>query len=267
MKAVILAGGKGTRISEETVSKPKPMISIGSMPIIWHIMKTYSYYGVNDFILCLGYKGPVIKEFFSNYALRMSNVTFDFVENKIEVHNHIREPWRVTLVDTGLETMTGGRLKRAADYLDNETFCLTYGDGLSDVNVSKVVEFHRSQSKLATMTVCKHISRFGILQLDEKSLVERFVEKPIEEGSWMNSGFYVMEPEFIQYIDGDSTVLEREPMDRAINDRQLSAYKHLGFFRGMDSLRDQMELEQLWETGKAPWKKWETLPAAPITLS
>lgn len=266
MKAVILAGGKGTRISEETISKPKPMVTIGGMPILWHIMKIYSAHGINDFVICLGYKGHVIKEFFASYALRMSNVTFDFVENAMEVHNHVREPWKVTLVETGLETMTGGRLRRIKDYLENDSFCMTYGDGLSDVDITKVIAQHRSQGKLATMTVCKHTSRFGLLQLNDDGLVNKFVEKPVEEGNWMNSGFYVMEPEFINYIDGDDTVLEREPIERAVRESQLTAYRHMGFFRGMDSLRDQMELEELWQKGKAPWKKWENIPTAQISL-
>ena len=255
MKAVIFAGGFGTRLSEETNNKPKPMVTVGSMPILWHIMKIYSFYGINDFIICLGYQGHSIKQFFADYALRCSDVTFDLENDRLHVHNHIKEPWRVTLVDTGLHTMTGGRLRRIRPYLDEETFCVTYGDGLSDVNIRDLVNFHKRCGKLFTMTVCKHTSRFGVLSL-EGDLVDNFAEKPITEGSWMNSGFFVMEPRFLDYIESDQTVLEREPIHNAVKNRQIAAFKHLGFFRGMDSLRDRTELEALWNSNQAPWKKW-----------
>ncbi len=255
MKAVILAGGRGTRITEETTLKPKPMITIGEMPILWHIMKIYSHYGIHDFVICLGYKAEMIKQFFIQYELQMSDLTVDMVKSKVEFHRKFHEPWRVTLVNTGLETMTGGRLRRVREYLGNETFCFTYGDGLSNVNINHLLDFHRTQRKLATMTVCRHTSRFGMLKLDGER-VTQFIEKPEEEGSWMNSGFYVMEPEVIDSIPGDDTVLEKGPIERLVLDGQLAAYKHLGFFRGMDSMRDKIELETLWQEQKAPWKVW-----------
>ncbi len=256
MKAVILAGGRGTRICEETVLKPKPMVRIGEMPILWHIMKIYSSFGINDFIICLGYKGEVIKEFFANYELWMSDVTFDMAAGQMTVHKKAHEPWRVTLIDTGLDTATGGRLKRIREYIQGGTFCFTYGDGLSDVDVSDVIRYHRRQGRLATMTVCRHISRFGILNIGEDGNVKRFSEKPAENGSWMNSGFFVAEPDFLDYIEDDETVLERGPLEKVIQDGQLAAYQHEGFFRGMDSMRDRQELEKLWHANAAPWKKW-----------
>jgi glucose-1-phosphate cytidylyltransferase len=256
MKAVILAGGRGTRISEETTSKPKPLITIGEMPILWHIMKIYSHYGIHDFVICLGYKGDLIKQFFTQYELQMSDFTVDMVKGKIEFHKKAHEPWRVTLVNTGLDTATGGRLKRVREYVEGETFCFTYGDGLSNVNINSLLEFHRRQGKLATMTVCRHTSRFGLVKLAGDQ-VQQFVEKPVEEGSWMNSGFYVMESDFIDYIQGDETVLEKEPVVKLVEDGQLAAFKHAGFFRGMDSMRDRIELENLWSSDQAPWRVWK----------
>jgi glucose-1-phosphate cytidylyltransferase len=260
MKAVILAGGRGTRISEESHSKPKPMITIGEMPILWHIMKIYSAHGIHDFVICLGYKSEIIKQFFAEYALRMSDVTFDLALDRITVHRHVKEPWRVTLVNTGLDTMTGGRLKRIREHVSDGTFCMTYGDGLSDVDVSQVVAFHKQHGRMATMTVSKHVSRFGILTVRPDSLVDQFVEKPTHEGSWMNSGFYVMEPKCLDLIEGDETVLEKEPIETLVRTRQLAAFRHMGFFMGMDSLRDRHELEALWASGQAPWKKWDLVP-------
>jgi glucose-1-phosphate cytidylyltransferase len=256
MKAVILAGGRGTRISEETVLKPKPMVTIGEMPILWHIMKIYSHYGINDFVLCLGYKAEIIKEFFAQYELQMSDFTIDMVSGKIEIHKKMHEPWRVTLVNTGLDTFTGGRLKRIREYVEGETFCLTYGDGLSNVNIHQLIEFHRKQAKLVTMTASRHTSRFGMLKL-ENDRVQQFIEKPVEEGSWMNSGFYVMESDFLDYISGDETVLEKGPIEKLVLDGQLAAFRHVGFFRGMDSMRDRVELEEMWNAKRAPWKVWK----------
>lgn len=256
MKAVILAGGKGTRLSEETFLKPKPMVEIGCMPILWHIMKIYSAYGVNEFIICCGYKASLIKEYFANYFLHCSDVTFDMANNKMEVHQKHAEPWRVTLVHTGLETMTGGRLKRVKNYIGNETFCFTYGDGLCNVNIAQLIEFHRAQKKLATVTVSRHQSRFGVIQENEDNLVTNFTEKPVAESSWMNSGFFVMEPKLLDYIEGDLTVLEKEPMHKLVVEKQLAAFNHEGFFQGMDSLRDKAFLEDLWSAGQAPWHVW-----------
>jgi glucose-1-phosphate cytidylyltransferase len=256
MKAVILAGGKGTRLSEETVLKPKPMVEVGGMPILWHILKIYSAYGIHDFVILCGYRGYLVKEYFANYFLHCSDVTIDMSHNRMEVHRKTAEPWKVTLVDTGQETMTGGRLKRVKDYIGKETFCFTYGDGVSDVNVSKLVAFHRSHGKLATVTAMRHPSRFGILGISEKSQVSQFAEKPIEEAGWMNSGFFVLEPPALDFIDGDQTVFEKEPLHRLVAKGELMAYRHEGFFQGMDSLRDRTHLEELWNAGKAPWKVW-----------
>ena len=255
MKTVILAGGFGTRLSEETTIKPKPMVEIGGMPILWHIMKIYTAFGINEFIICCGYKGHMIKEFFSNYFLRRSDVTFDNKKNKMEVHQNGAEPWRVTLVDTGENTMTGGRIKRVKDYIGNETFCLTYGDGVSDVNIKELISFHKKQNTLATLTAVQPPGRFGILKL-EKERVKSFKEKPQGDGAWINGGFFVLEPEVINYIDDDSTVWEQEPLINLARDGQLSAYKHYGFWQPMDTLRDKMYLEGLWSSGKAPWKVW-----------
>ena len=255
MKAVILAGGLGTRISEETLLKPKPLIEIGGMPILWHIMKLYSAYNVNEFIICCGYKGYMIKEYFANYFLHMSDVTFDIMNNKMHVHQKFAEPWKVTLVDTGLNTMTGGRLKRVKQYLDNETFCFTYGDGLSDVNITKLIDFHKSKKTQATITVVQPQGRFGKINLDSDK-VTGFEEKPNGDGGWINGGFFVLEPSVIDYIKDDTTVWEREPLERLVKEGQMSAYKHKGFWQPTDTLREKNLLEELWNSGKARWKIW-----------
>ncbi len=255
MKAVILAGGLGTRISEETHLKPKPMIEIGGHPILWHIMKIYSAHGVNDFIICCGYKGYIIKEYFSNYFLHTSDVTFDIQNNKVEIHENTAEPWRVTLVDTGRETMTGGRIKQIRQYLDEEDFCLTYGDGLSDINITQLIAHHKGQNTLATMTSVQPPGRFGATVLDGNK-VSHFQEKPVGDGGWINGGFFVLSPKVIDYVEGNETVWEREPMERLAAEGQLSAYKHRGFWQPMDALRDKHYLEKLWDLGKAPWKLW-----------
>jgi glucose-1-phosphate cytidylyltransferase len=255
MKAVILAGGFGTRISEETHLKPKPMVEIGGKPILWHIMKIYSAYGINDFIICLGYKGYVIKEYFANYFLHMSDVTFDLAQNQMLVHNHQCEPWRVTLVDTGEHTMTGGRLKRVASYLDEEDFCFTYGDGVCDINIQNLVAFHREHRVLATLTAVQPPGRFGALDMDQ-SRVLSFEEKPPGDNSWVSGGFFVLSPKVIDYIEGDQTPWEREPLESIAADRQLCAYKYRGFWYAMDALRDKNYLEDLWNSGRAPWKVW-----------
>ena len=257
MKAVILAGGFGTRLSEETGIKPKPMVEIGDKPILRHIMKIYSAYGINDFIVCLGYKGYVIKEFFATYSLHMSDVTFDLRKNNMEVHQNGTEPWKVSLIDTGEKTMTGGRLKRVRDYIGNETFCLTYGDGLIDVNIKDLINFHRDQKTLATLTAVQSPGRFGAFRLDRnQQKISAFQEKPKGNGAWINGGFFVLEPDAMDYIAGDATVWEREPMENLAKDGQLAAYRHHGFWQPMDSLRDKMVLEELWQSGKPPWKKW-----------
>ncbi|ACD94508.1 glucose-1-phosphate cytidylyltransferase [Trichlorobacter lovleyi] len=257
MKVVILAGGFGTRISEESHLKPKPMIEIGERPILWHIMKTYSHYGFNDFIICLGYKGYCIKEYFAHYFLHESDVTFDFTnENQRIIHNHSAEPWRVTLVNTGIETMTGGRVKRISRYIGDEPFMLTYGDGVADISIDNLVEYHKKHGKLATVSSIQPAGRFGALDLDADNLIHGFKEKPKGDGAWINGGFFVMQPEVFRYIDGDTTVLEREPLERLAHDGQLVAYKHTGFWQPMDSMRDKNQLEELWKTGSAPWKVW-----------
>lgn len=256
MKAVILAGGLGTRISEETSTRPKPMIEIGGKPILWHIMKTYSHHGINDFIICCGYKGYVIKEYFANYFLHMSDVTFDMSKNTMEVHQRKAEPWKVTLVDTGEETMTGGRVKRIADYVkDEEAFCLTYGDGVGDVNITELLAFHRAQNVKATLTATIPLGRFGALDLNG-SKVNSFMEKPKGDGSMINAGFFVLSPEVIDYIASDVTTWEREPLERLAQDGNLAAFPHHGFWQPMDTLRDKIHLEELWQSGKAPWKVW-----------
>ena len=256
MKAVILAGGLGTRISEESYLKPKPMIEIGGRPILWHILKTYSHHGINDFIICCGYKGYVIKEYFANHFLHMSDITFDMVNNKMEVHQQHVEPWRVTLVDTGDETMTGGRLKRVAPYLaGEEAFCFTYGDGVGDVDITALVDFHRAHGKLATLTATQPPGRFGALSLNGDQITS-FKEKPHGDGSWINGGFFVLSPKVIDRIAGDATLWEREPMESLANDGEFSAYFHRGFWQPMDTLRDKNQLEQLWDAGAAPWKIW-----------
>ena len=257
MKVVILAGGLGTRISEETVVRPKPMVEIGGKPILWHIMKTYSHYGFHDFIICLGFKGYMIKEYFSNYFLHMSDVTFDMCNNSMQVHQQYAEPWKVTLVETGSETMTGGRIKRVAPYISNETFLLTYGDGVSDVNISKLVEYHKNHGKLATVTATQPSGRFGALNLDGSDKVVSFKEKPAGDGSWINGGYFVLEPKMLNYIAGDGTILEKEPLEQLSRNGELVGYKHQGFWYAMDTLRDKNHLESLWQSGKAPWKVWK----------
>lgn len=257
MKAVILAGGLGTRISEATNLKPKPMIEIGGRPILWHIMKIYSAHGVNDFIICCGYKGYVIKEYFANYFLHMSDVTFDMARNKMEVHQQKAEPWRVTLVDTGEETMTGGRLKRVAPYLKGEEpFSFTYGDGVGNIDITALIDFHRRSGKLATVTAVQLPGRFGTLSLMGDQIVS-FAEKPQGDGSWINGGFFVLSPKVIDRIPGDDTFWEREPMETLARDGEFAAYFHRGFWQPMDTLRDKTLLEDLWASGKAPWKIWQ----------
>ena len=255
MKAVILAGGMGTRISEETALRPKPMVEIGGKPVLWHIMKNYSVHGIHDFVICCGYKGYMIKEYFANYFLHMSDVTFDMRNNKMEVHQQSAEPWRVTLVDTGETTMTGGRIKRVAQYVGDEDFCCTYGDGISDVNIAALVEFHKQQGKLATLTATQPPGRFGALQLAGNEILS-FHEKPQGDGSWINGGFFVLSPQVLNYIKDDQTLWEREPMDRLAQEGQMAAYFHSGFWQPMDTLRDKNYLEELWASGKAPWKTW-----------
>ena len=257
MKAVILAGGLGTRLSEETTVKPKPMVEIGSMPILWHIMKIYSHHNINDFVICCGYKGFVIKEFFNNYFLRSSDVTFDMSNNTMEVHNATSEPWKVTLVDTGDETLTGGRLKRVSEYVKDEPFCFTYGDGVSDVDITKLIEFHKSQDTLVTLTAVQQPGRFGAISLaEEQTRIDNFHEKPRGDGAWINCGFFVVDPKALSYIDDDSTTWEQEPLQGLARDGELSAFKHSGFWQPMDTLRDKHVLEQLWHNDEAPWKKW-----------
>jgi glucose-1-phosphate cytidylyltransferase len=257
MKTVILAGGFGTRISEESAVKPKPMIDIGNRPILWHIMKIYSAHGLNDFVICCGYKGHVIKEYFARYFLHQSDVTFDLRDDSMTVHRTEAEPWRVTLIDTGEKTLTGGRIKRVRDYVGDETFCLTYGDGVSDVNIREVIAFHRAHGVLATLTAVQPGGRFGVFSLKEgETLVHGFKEKPKGDGAWVNGGFFVCEPGIFDYIDGDATTWEQEPMERLSHDGKLAAYRHAGFWQPMDSLRDKNLLEQLWASGKAPWKIW-----------
>lgn len=255
MKAVILAGGLGTRISEESHLKPKPMITIGGKPIIWHIMKQYSHYGVNEFIICLGYKGYVVKEYFANYFLHMSDVTFDMANNEMQVHEKHVEPWKITLIETGENTQTGGRLQKVKEYIGNETFCFTYGDGVSDINIQELIAFHRAHGKLATVTAIQPPGRYGALNLNNE-IVDRFQEKPAGDGSWINGGFFVLEPEVIDFIEGPETAWEDAPLKRLANKQTLMAYRHTGFWKAMDTLRDKVNLENLWQT-TAPWKVWE----------
>jgi glucose-1-phosphate cytidylyltransferase len=257
MKAVVLAGGFGTRISEESGVKPKPMVEIGGRPILWHILKIYSAHGINDFVICLGYKGSAIKDYFASYHLYSSTVTFDMQTNEMHVHKNGAEPWRVTLVDTGEDTMTGGRLKRVRDFIGRETFCMTYGDGVSDIDIRASIRFHKSQRTLATLTAAQPPGRFGAFTLlSEQNRIETFQEKPQGDGAWVNSGFFVLEPEAIDYIEDDRTVWEKEPLERLARDGQLSAYRHSGFWQPMDTLRDKVVLENLWQSGKPPWKSW-----------
>jgi len=257
MKVVILAGGYGTRLSEETEIKPKPMVEIGSKPILWHIMKIYSTYGFNDFIILLGYKGYVVKEYFANYFLHQSDVTINLESGEMEVHNNHSEPWKVTLIDTGIDTMTGGRIKRAKKYIGNEPFLLTYGDGVGDINIEKLVEFHRKHKKILTITSVQPEGRFGALDIGEDNEVLEFKEKPKGDGGWINAGFFVCESGVFDYIKGDETIFEDEPLKKLAKDGQLYTYKHTGFWKPMDTLRDKRELNRLWNSGKAPWKIWE----------
>lgn len=257
MKTVILAGGLGTRLSEESGVRPKPMVAIGEMPIIWHIMKIYSHYGINEFIICCGYKGYVIKEYFANYYLHTSDVTFNMQANEMEVHKNFTEPWKLTLIDTGDGTMTGGRLKRVKDYIGNETFCMTYGDGVSSINIANLIDFHKRKKCLATLTAAQPPGRFGAFSLPhDQSRISTFQEKPEGDGAWVNSGFFVLEPDVFDYIDGDKTVWEKDPLERLAQDGQLCAYRHHGFWQPMDSLRDKNVLENLWDSGEPPWKVW-----------
>ena len=255
MKAVILAGGFGTRISEETNLKPKPMIEIGGMPILWHIMKIYSSYGINEFVICCGYKGYVVKEYFANYFLHMSDVTFDMKNNKMEVNQKFAESWKVTLVDTGLNTMTGGRLKKIQKYLDNETFCFTYGDGLANIDLKKLINFHKKSNSFATLTAVQPPGKYGALNLNNNKVI-KFEEKPAGDGSWINGGFFVLEPEIFNYLKDDSTVWEKEPLEKMAKQNKVAAYKHDGFWQALDTLRDKNHLQSLWDSNKAPWKVW-----------
>lgn len=256
MKVVILAGGFGTRLSEETVVKPKPMVEVGGKPMLWHIMKIYSHYGHNDFVICLGYKGYLIKEYFANYFLHMADVTFDMEQNSMHVHNKNAEPWRVTLVDTGDTTMTGGRIKRVGDYVGDATFMLTYGDGVSDVDINALVEHHKTHGRLATVTAVQPSGRFGALNIAEDHRIIGFQEKPRGDGSWINGGFFVLEPKVLGYIDGNATIWEQEPLKRLAEDGQFASFKHSGYWKPMDTLRDKQELEKRWAAGNAPWKVW-----------
>jgi glucose-1-phosphate cytidylyltransferase len=256
MKCIILAGGLGTRISEETHLRPKPMIEIGGRPILWHVMKIYAAHGIRDFIICAGYKGYMIKEYFANYFLHMSDVTFDMTQNRVEVHEGRSEPWRVTVVDTGEDTMTGGRLRRVRRYLGDETFCFTYGDGVSDVNVGTLLKFHRRHGLRATITAVQRPGRFGAIRLGPRGQVKAFEEKPQGDGAWINGGFFVLEPAVVDLIAGDETIWEREPLEKLTAAGQIAAYKHRGFWQPMDTLREKTLLEDLWSSGKAPWKLW-----------
>jgi glucose-1-phosphate cytidylyltransferase len=258
MKVLLLAGGFGSRLSEETDIRPKPMVEVGDKPILWHIMKIYSHYGFNNFVVLLGYKGYYIKEYFTNYFLHQSDVTVDLANNGLEYHGpNFVEPWKITLKDTGLNTMTGGRIKRAKKFIGNKTFMVTYGDGVGNINIEELLKFHKSHGKMATVTAVQPVGRFGAMALNDEDRVNIFAEKPKGDGSWINGGFFVFEPEFLDYIKNDETILEREPLERLARDGQLMAYKHRGFWLPMDTLRDKKELNSLWATGKAPWKVWE----------
>ncbi|OGU29016.1 MAG: glucose-1-phosphate cytidylyltransferase [Ignavibacteria bacterium GWA2_35_9] len=256
MKVVILAGGLGTRLSEETSIKPKPMVEIGGKPILWHIMKIYSYYGFNEFIICLGYKGYVIKEYFANYFIHQSDITIDMENNKIETHNHHAEPWKVTLIDTGDKTLTGGRILRIKEYVKNETFMMTYGDGVANVNIKNLIKRHREKNKIATVTAAQPFGRFGSLDIDKDNNVRHFIEKPAGDGAWVNAGFFVLETAVFKYIEHDLISFEREPLEKVAKENQLAAFHHKGFWMPMDKLSDKVELEKLWDSGKAPWKIW-----------
>ncbi|MCG8550524.1 MAG: glucose-1-phosphate cytidylyltransferase [Desulfobacterales bacterium] len=258
MKVLILAGGLGSRLSEETVVKPKPMVEIGGKPVLWHIMKIYSHYGFNDFIILCGYKGYILKEYFANYFMHCADVTFDLAENRMKIHNNPSEPWKVTLLDTGLETMTGGRVLRARKYMsENEPFMLTYGDGVADINISELISFHKQHGKAITMTSSQPAGRFGALDIVHGGKVSRFVEKPKGDGSWINAGYFVCEMDVFNYIEGDETVWEQAPLKGLSEDEQLYTYQHSGFWHPMDTLRDKIRLGQMWNTGKAPWKMWD----------
>lgn len=258
MKAVILAGGFGTRISEESYLKPKPMIEIGEKPILWHIMKLYSYYGINEFIVCAGYKQHLIKQWFADYYIHNSDITFDFTNGQeMQVHSRHAEPWKVTIIDTGLNTMTGGRIKRIKDYIGNEPFCLTYGDGVSDVDIKKLIEFHNERGTFATITTIRPKGRFGIIDI-ENGMAMSFREKSQEDTGWVNGGYMVLQPEIFNYIEGDSTIFEHEPLEKLAEERQLSCYKHYGFWQCMDTKRDKDQLEEMWENQNAPWKIWKS---------
>ncbi|MBY9077518.1 glucose-1-phosphate cytidylyltransferase [Paenibacillus sp. HN-1] len=258
MKVVILAGGYGTRISEESHLRPKPMIEIGQRPILWHIMKQYSHHGFNDFVICLGYKGFYIKEYFAHYFLHESDVTFDFrSDNQLVTHNHTAEPWKVTLVNTGIDTMTGGRVKRIQEYIGNETFMLTYGDGVSNVDIKELVRHHKLHGRLATVTTVQPSGRFGALDITANNQVNGFQEKPKGDGSWINAGFFVLEPDVFKYISSDETVFEKEPLEQLASDGELMGFRHEGFWQPMDTLRDRNYLEELWKTNNAPWKTWD----------
>jgi len=257
MKVVILAGGFGIRISEESHMIPKPMIKIGDKPILWHIMKIYAHQGMNDFIICCGYKQDIIKEWFANYYLHNSDITFDFTNhNEVTVHNNIADPWKVTLIDTGLNTMTGGRIKRIEKYVGNEIFMLTYGDGVADIDIHKLLEFHIQSGRLATLTAVQTPGRFGLANINDHDEVESFMEKPLGDGSWINGGFFVLEPGVFDYIEGDATIWEKEPLEKLASQNQLMAYRHFGFWRPMDSLRDKNVLEEMWQNNQASWKIW-----------
>ncbi|MEW6006207.1 MAG: glucose-1-phosphate cytidylyltransferase [Stygiobacter sp.] len=256
MKVVILAGGFGTRLSEETSIKPKPMVEIGDKPILWHIMKIYSHYGYNEFIICLGYKGFLIKEYFANYYLHQSDVTFDLKNNSMEIHHNNSEPWKITLVETGLNTMTGGRILKVKDYVGNESFMMTYGDGVSDIKIDKLVNYHRQSKQIATVTAAQPSGRFGALKIDTDNMVSSFMEKPSGDGNWVNAGFFVLEPEIFNYLENETTIFERGPLQKLAEENQLRAYHHFGFWMPMDKLSDKIELEKMWNENKAPWKVW-----------
>jgi glucose-1-phosphate cytidylyltransferase len=257
MKVVLLAGGLGTRISEETDSRPKPMVEIGGKPILWHIMKLYSHYGLNDFVICLGYKGYVIKEYFANYSRHMSDVTYDLLDHSVKIHNNYAEPWKITLIDTGETSMTGGRIKLIKDYIDEDTFCMTYGDGLSDIDIKELIKYHKTHKKYATMTAVQPPGRFGAIEMGKDGLVSKFLEKPSGDGAYINGGFFVLQKDIFDYIEGSDTVWEKAPLENLTRDNQLMAYQYNGFWQPMDTLRDKNYLENLWLSRKAPWCLWE----------
>jgi glucose-1-phosphate cytidylyltransferase len=256
MKTVILAGGLGTRLSEETELRPKPMVEIGGKPILWHIMKIYSHYGFKEFIICCGYKSYYIKDYFYHYYMHSADMTIELADNKVGYHNSRSEPWKITMVDTGLDTMTGGRIKRIQKYVGNEPFMLTYGDGVGDINIDQLLDYHKKSGKLATLTAVLPLGKFGSLEIVDDNRIASFFEKPQGDGSWVNGGFFVLQPEVFNYIDGDNTIFERKPLESLAGDGQLQAFKHQGFWKPMDTLRDKTELQQMWETRNAPWKVW-----------